>query len=142
MSQASWRQHSDDSACGQQASPACAPGVEASSAEAYSATAGDAQEQWHQQLEVWAIDEMLDATVAQMEQAVAEQHSCDEAAEERSAAQEEECPLEKAGGVCVVRECEWCEEEQWRKGQPSEEEQRGRVQLNKPQWGKGSSRGR
>ena len=66
--------------------------------QAHSATAGEAQQQWLQQLEVWAIDEMVDATEEQHGEAVAEQPgSCEEAAEERSAAQEAVRPGESRG---------------------------------------------
>ena len=81
---------------------------------------------------------MVVATEEELCEADADWRRQQKAAEQRgravecsAAPEEEDCPLEEAGGVCVVRECEWCEEEQWRRGQLSEEEQRGRV-LNEP----------
>ena len=38
------------------------------------------------------------------------------------APQHQECPLARAGGVCVVEECEWC----------NEGDQRGKLQPNEP----------
>ena len=73
-----------------------------------------------QQLEVWAIDEMVEATEAQLCETEAERSSQPKAVEQRCTAQEQ-CPLARAGCVCVVQECEWCDEEQ-----------RGRVQPNEP----------
>ena len=41
-----------------------------------------------------------------------------------------ECPLAEAGGICVVRQCEWCEEK----------EQGSKPQLHEP-WGVGGVAG-
>ena len=64
VSQASWRSSEDSSAREHQASPACSPEKGTSGAEAHCDTAGDtvARKQWldSEQLEVWAIDEMVE----------------------------------------------------------------------------------
>ena len=130
----SWREVEEGSTREQQAHPACSLGSENKSAGAHSTTAGDgdAHNQWLQQLEVWAIDEMVEATEEQLCKAEAEGRSQQRAAEQRQAAQGQ-CPLARAGGVCVVQECEWCEEgQQGSERQRGEEEQWGREQPNEP----------
>ena len=74
---------------------------------------------------MWAINEMVEATEAelseaQLSEAETKGHGCPKAAEEHAVAQAQ-CPLERAGGVCVVLECEWCDEEHRRgRSQPHE----------------------
>ena len=65
-SQASWRREEDDSVSEQQARPACSLGSEDRGAATHSTTAGNGDAQWLQQLEVWAIDEMVEATEEQL----------------------------------------------------------------------------
>ena len=74
-------------------------------------SARDTQERWTQQLEVWAIDEMMEATEAQLSEAGAALERQTQAQGEPVRAPEQ-CPLEKAWGVCLVGECEWCRQEQ------------------------------
>ena len=66
--QASWRSEDKSSDRAQQASPACAPGREGKGAATHGGTAGDAaaRERWLKQLEVWAIDEMAEATEGEL----------------------------------------------------------------------------
>ena len=66
----------------------------------------------HRQREVWAIDEMVVATEAQLGEAEAERSRGLQATEEAPQHHEPtvQCPLAEAGGVCVVKQCEWCGE--------------------------------
>ena len=129
-SQACWRQGDGSGTCEQQASPACAPGIETNDAEAHSATAGDTatQQQWLQQLEIWAIDEMVEATEEQLQEAEAEQQEARAVGLHQAA--QAQSPLAEAGGICVVEHCKWCDEK----------EQGGRSQLHEP-WGVGGVAG-
>ena len=63
-----------------------------------------------QQLELWGIDEMVEAVEEQLQDTAAEQDEapavgCHQAAQAQ-------CPLAEAGGVCVVQHCEWCGEKE------------------------------
>ena len=112
-SHASWKRSEDNSGRKQQASLSCSPGSEDKGAATHGAAAGEAntQERWTQQLEVWAIDEMMAATEAELSEAGAVQERQPEAQDEPVRAPEQ-CPLAMAGGVCMVGECEWCKQEQ------------------------------
>ena len=114
IEQQSWMQSEGGGAQEQQASPACSPESASKGEATHCSTAGEAamQAQWTRQLEVWAINEMVAATEEELSRAgVARQQP--EAGRHQPEVQQEpvetqvQCPLASAGGVCVVRECEW-----------------------------------
>ena len=90
----------------------------------HSGTAGEAATgAVAQQLEVWAIDEMVDATEAAAGGGRGRAAQQQEAAEERTQQQGQASAHWRGQGECAwCEECEWCEEEA----------AGGRVQPNEP----------
>ena len=89
MEQTSWRQSEESSAQEHQASPACSPesGVTGTATHGVTAGGADKHQKWLQQLEVWAITEMVEATEAQLSEDKAREAEAEQSRRLRAAEQ-------------------------------------------------------